>query len=205
MDYRKLKNAAEKITLPEEARQRIAKNCRIRISENTEEHTMNKSRNTSVVRKSVAVFAVLAICLTLSVTALAATGVLQGYFRDITDWRGAIVGIAYENADDEINMSAAVSGEQLVVTAAFVDAEKPPFLADSLGIAEYTVTDDEGNVVMEGAADASAIVDGEAVITIDLSGIESGSYSLTVTSLVAEKKADQPMNVYGVWTCAFTK
>jgi len=205
MDYRKLKNAAEKITLPEEARQRIAKNCRIRISENTEEHTMNKSRNTSVVRKSVAVFAVLAICLTLSVTALAATGVLQGYFRDITDWRGAVIGTAYENADDEIDLSVAVRGEQLVVTAAFVDAEKPPFLADSLGIAEYTVTDDEGNVVMEGAADASAIVDGEAVITIDLSGIESGSYSLTVTSLVAEKKADQPMNVYGVWTCAFTK
>ena len=166
---------------------------------------MNKSKNTSAARKIAAAAAALALCLTLSVTALAEAGVLKGYFADVTNFTGAVVGTTYENADDEINVSVNADGGVLTVTAAFVDRANPPFFAEALGIARYSVADADGNVIKEGAAEASAIVDGQAEITIDLTDIADGNYTLTVTSFVAESKADQPMPVNGVWVCHFAK
>ena len=166
---------------------------------------MNNTRNTSTFRKTAAVIAVLAVCLTLSVTALAESGVLKGYFADVTNFTGAVIGSTYEQADDEINLSVTVNGGELTVTAAYVDAENPPFIAEKLGIAEYRITDSEGNAVMQGTVPSSEIVDGQAEITIDLTGVESGIYRLEITSFVAESKADAPMPVNGVWICDFTR
>lgn len=205
MDYRKLKSAAGKITMSEEVKRRITQNCTERIMNNTEEKIMKNNRNTSVTRKTVAVAAALALCLALSVTALAETGVLKGYFADVTNFTGAVIGTTYEQADDEIAVSVAVNGDLLAVNAAFADAANPPFIAEKLGIAEYRITDSEGNVVMQGAAPSSEIVDGQVAINIDLTGVESGSYRLEITSFVAESKADAPMPVNGVWICDFTK
>jgi len=40
---------------------------------------------------------------------------------------------------------------------------------------------------------------------IDLNDIEAGSYKLVVNTFVSEKKADQPLNINGVWECEFSK
>lgn len=48
---------------------------------------------------------VLCLCLT-GVTALAATGKLQGFFSDITGWNGAVVGTSYEQATKELEVKA---------------------------------------------------------------------------------------------------
>ena len=168
---------------------------------------MNNRKNTSFFRKPAAVFAALAVCLSLSVTALAATGVLQGFFRDITNHSGAIVGTSYEQASDEIDMDVTVDGDELTVLATFVDPNKFPYRESQLlGIADYRIMDAEGNVVQEGATDKfTPVANGQASIVLELNELATGSYKLIVTAFVSEKKADQPLNISGTWECEFSK
>ena len=153
------------------------------------------------VRKPAAVVAVLAVCLTLSVTVLAAPGILQGYFRDITNWQGAIVGLSYEQATDEIGMEVTVNGNELTALVTFFNPQALPYRAtEKLGIAAYRILDDGVEVVH-----ALEVVNGQAAVSIKLDDIDSGSCKLIVTAFVSEKKADQPLNLNGRWECNFTK
>ena len=206
MEFENLKSAAQEITMPEEMKRRIAHNCK-QIETTMEEHNMNNRKNTSFFRKPAAVFAALAVCLSLSVTALAATGVLQGFFRDITNFSGAIVGTSYEQATDEIDMDVTVNGNELTVQASFVDPAKFPYReTELLGIAEYQIVNTDGKVIAEGATDKSSpVMNGQASFVIDLDDLETGSYKLIVNSFVSEKKADQPLNISGTWECEFYK
>ena len=206
MEFGNLKSAAQEITMPEEMKRRIAHNCK-QIETTMEEHNMNNRKNTSFFRKPAAVFAALAVCLSLSVTALAATGVLQGFFRDITNHSGAIVGTSYEQATDEIDMDITVDGDELTVLATFVDPNKFPYRESQLlGIADYRIMDAEGNVVQEGATDKfTPVANGQASIVLELNELATGSYKLIVTAFVSEKKADQPLNISGTWECEFSK
>ena len=206
MEFENLKSAAQEITMPEEMKRRIAHNCK-QIETTMEEHNMNNRKNTSFFRKPAAVFAALAVCLSLSVTALAATGVLQGFFRDITNHSGAIVGTSYEQATDEIDMDVTVDGDELTVLATFVDPNKFPYRESQLlGIADYRIMDAEGNVVQEGATDKfTPVANGQASIVLELNELATGSYKLIVTAFVSGKKADQPLNISGTWECEFSK
>ena len=206
MEFENLKSAAQEITMPEEMKRRIAHNCK-QIETTMEEHNMNNRKNTSFFRKPAAVFVALAVCLSLSVTALAATGVLQGFFRDITNHSGAIVGTSYEQATDEIDMDITVDGDELTVLATFVDPNKFPYRESQLlGIADYRIMDAEGNVVQEGATDKfTPVANGQASIVLELNELATGSYKLIVTAFVSEKKADQPLNISGTWECEFSK
>ena len=167
---------------------------------------MKIRKNNSFFRKPAAVFAALAVCLSLSVTALAATGVLQGFFRDITNYSGAIVGTSYEQATDEINMDVTVNGNELTVLATFSNPQIAPYVyAEQLGIAQYRIVDGNGKEVKEGSTDSAEVVNGQAAVNIELDDISSGNYKLIVTAFVSEKKADQPLNINGNWECEFTK
>ena len=207
MEFENLKSAAKEITMPEEMKRRIAHNCKKQIVNTMEEHTMNNRKNNSFFRKPAAVFAALAVCLSLSVTALAATGVLQGFFRDITNHSGAIVGTSYEQATDEIDMNVTVDRDELTVLATFVDPNMFPYRESQLlGIADYRIMDAEGNVVQEGATDKfTPVANGQASIVLELNELATGSYKLIVTAFVSEKKADQPLNISGTWECEFSK
>ena len=205
MEFENLKSAAKEITMPEEMKRRIAHNCK-QIEKTTEEHNMNNRKNTSFFRKPAAVFAALAVCLSLSLTALAATGVLQGFFRDITNYSGAIVGTCYEQATDEIKMDVTVNGDELTVMVSFANPQMAPYVyAEQLGIAQYRIVDVNGKEVKEGSAGSAEVVNGQASVNIELDGISNGSYKLIVTAFVSEKKADQPLNINGNWECEFTK
>lgn len=168
---------------------------------------MNKQKNNSFFRKPAAVFAALTVCLTLSVTVLATNGELKGYFRDIMNFTGAIVDTSYEQATDEIRMDVTVNSNELTVLATFVDANKFPYRdSELLGIAEYKIVNADGKVVKEGATNQSSpVLNGQSAMIIDLNDIESGSYKLVVSAFVSEKKADQPLNINGVWECDFSK
>lgn len=206
MEFENLKSAAKEITMPEEMKRRIAHNCKKQIVNTMEEHTMNNRKNNSFFRKPAAVFAALAVCISLSVTALAATGVRQGFFRDITNYSGAIVGTSYEQATDEINMDVTVNGNELTVLAIFADPQIAPYVyAEQLGIAQYRIVDGNGKEVKEGSTDSAEVVNGQAAVNIKLDDISSGNYKLIVTAFVSEKKADQPLNINGNWECEFTK
>ena len=154
--------------------------------------------------KPAAVLAVV-ICLSLSAAALAATETGQGFFRDIADWRGAIVGTSYEQATDEIRMNASVNNGQLTVLAVFSEPGKAPYNeAEKLGIAEYQIVGADGRPVQEGSTASVVIVNGQAAIDIQLDGLGIGNYKLVVTALYTEKKADQALTIHGSWECTFT-
>ena len=206
MEFENLKYVAQEITMPEEMKRRIAHNCRKQILNTMEEHTMNNRKNNSFFRKPAAVFAVLAVCLSLSVTALAATGVLQGFFRDITNYSGAIIGTSYEQASDEINMDVTVNGDEMTVRATFADPQMAPYVyAERLGIAQYRSVDGNGKIVKEGSVESTEVINGQAAVSINLNDVDDGSYRLIVTAFVSEKKADQPLNINGNWECEFSK
>ena len=167
---------------------------------------MNNRKNNSFFKKPVAVFAVLAVCLSLSVTALAAAGTLKGFFRDITNWRGAVVGTSYEQATDEIVVNVTANGEELTVLATFVDPQIFPYReVEKLGIVSYCIVDTNGKTVSEGAASSAEVVNGCTAISIRLDDLDSGSYRLMISAFVGEKKAEQPLNINGNWECEFSK
>lgn len=206
MDYEAMKTAALTITMPGEMKYRIVRNCETQILNSGKEYIMKNGKNNIAFRKPAAVFAVLVICISLAVTTLAATGTLDGFFRDISDWRGAVVGTSYENASDEIGMDVSVTGNELTVLITFADPQAFPYReVERLGIAEYRIVDADGRIVKEGTAESAEVITGQAAVRICLDGIENGSYKLAVTAFVSEKKADQPMNISGSWECAFVK
>lgn len=206
MEYDKLKTAAEAITMPDEMRRRIVRNCKTQISISRKEMIMDADRIRTFFRKPAAVFAVLVIIVSLSVTVLAAMGIPRGFFRDITNWQGAVTGTSYEQATGEINMSVAVNGNELTVLATFsIPQEFPYGEAEKLGIAAYRIVDAAGSIVKEGSTEATGIAGGQAAIPIPLEGLAGGSYKLIVSAFVSEKKADQPLNIHGSWECEFTR
>ena len=206
MDYEKLKSAAEAITMPEEVKWRIIRNCKKQITRSRKEPAMNTSRKNAFFKKPAAVIAAVILCLSLSVSAVAASGVVKGSFRDILNWQGAVVGTSYEQATDEIGMNVTVNGDELTVLATFADPQMAPYVyTERLGIAAYSIVDVNGKVVKEGAAESTEVVNGQAAVTIKLDNIDSGSYKLIVTAFVSEEKADQPLNINGHWECTFRK
>ena len=203
MNYEKLKSAAKTITMPEEAKRRIVKNCKTQLLHSRKEIVMKEN---TFVRKPATALVTVALCLVLSVAALAATGVLQGYFRDMTNWQGAIVGTSYEEATNEISTDVIVTGSKLTVLATFLEPDKFPYReSEQLGIAEYKIFNAEGKLVKKGSSEKSApVVNGCASIAIELNDLENGPYKLIVNTFVSEKKADQPLNISGNWEYDFT-
>ena len=206
MEYETLKTAAEAITMPDEMKRRIVHNCKTQILISRKELMMKNTQYNTFFRKPAAVFAALAIVLSLSATALAAMGIQGGFFRDIKNWQGAVVGTSYEQATDEINLSATVNGNDVTALATFsVPQEFPYREAETLGIAVYQIVDGSGRIVKEGSAASVNIVNGQAALDIHLDGIASGTYKLIVSAFVAGKKAEQPLNIHGSWECEFTR
>lgn len=204
MEYIKLKAAAETITMPDEMKQRIVRSCRRQISNSRKELDMKTNHHFS--GKSAAAFSALAICLTLSATAVATSGVLEGFFRDITNWQGAVVGTSYEQATDEIDVNVTVNSKELTVLAAFADPQTFPYReVEKLGIAEYRIADTNGRTVSEGAAASAEVINGHAAISIPLDDLDSGSYTLMIDAFAGEKKAEQPLKINGSWECTFTR
>lgn len=202
MEYEKLKTAAETITMPDEMKQRIVRNCKTQMIDSGKETVMKHKS----FRKPAAAVAVLAICLSLAVAVMAASGARKGFFRDVKDWRGAVVGTSYEQASDEIRMNVTVNGEELMVLASFVDPQMAPYrYAQWLGIAEYEIVGANGKTVQKGAAESTEVISGHAAIPIYLENLESGSYKLVVTAFVEEAKAEQPLPLHGHWEAEFTK
>ena len=61
-------------------------------------------------------------------------------------------------------------------------------------------------VVVEGIkTDMIELVKGKATILLAGEQLPSGTYTLAVTQLVTEKKADAPLVITGEWECTFSK
>ena len=143
--------------------------------------------------------------LTESLQDITETDELTGRYQDITDYRGAVVGTAYVDATNEIKIDITTSDNGLAVQTSFVDPQQEPYVyVDRLGIAEYQIIDSDGMIVKEGSAESCEIVNGQTTILVDKDGIKSGAYQMIISSLVAEKKAEQPLNISGRWESSFS-
>jgi len=146
------------------------------------------------------------ICLT-GVTALAVSGKLDGFFKDVTRWDGAVVGTSYEQATEEIDVQVTEVSDALKLEVTLLTPGVAPYTAIAqLGINAYQITDSEGNVIVkEGVAEGVEISDGKVAIDIPLTEVPGGSYKLQITELVGTAKAEQPLPIRGVWVCEFVR
>ena len=201
-----MKEFAEKvkqIEMPAEMQERIRKNC----YEKMEEEKMKKSRK-NIFQKPMVAVAALTLCLCVTgVSALAATGKLEGFFKDITRWDGAVTGSTYEQASDEVEIVIGDVTDSLEVNLSFLKAKQQPYsIFETLGIQNYQIQDKTGKAVVKGAeTKAEAINNGKVQLSISLEDIPVGEYKLVVTELVGGSKADQPLVVKGTWERGFTK
>ena len=148
----------------------------------------------------------LCVCL-MGVTALAATGKLEGYFRDIKRWDGAVIGTAYEQATDEVEVNIIEVSDKLVVEITMVKPKEAPYsFFEMFGIKKYKIVDTNGNVIVENEnLEMSAIANNKVLVNVPLDGVANGEYRLIVSELVGSSKAEQPLGLTGTWECSFRR
>lgn len=149
---------------------------------------------------------VVLLCAT-GVTALASSGKIGGFFKDIVRWDGAVTGTTYEQATDEVELSITEVADELTIELTMLQPNVAPYsVFDTFGIAEYKIVDINNKTVLKGeASDMAEIVDGKGIVHIPLEYIPSGKYKLIVTELIGSAKADQPLVMSGTWECEFVK
>ena len=202
MEEKKLAEKLNEIEMPKEMKERIIRNCYIEM----EEKTMSKNKTNIFSKKPIVAIASLALCFCLTgITALAATGKLQGFFKDIIRFDGAIIGTSYEQATDEIKMSVVEESDRLMISITIVNPKNLPYSElETFGIQSYKIVDMSNNVVTEGeATEMAEIIDGKVTISIPLGNIISGNYKLLVNEFVGSAKANQPLIIKGTWECEF--
>ena len=218
MERNLLKEEIKEIKMPLAMQERILENCRNAGLEEKETVFMVKKiaagTNKQKTRKSsgrkwtriATVAAAVTLCLGLGgITVMAASGKLDGFFADVTRWDGAVVGTTYEQATEEIAVSAVVSGDSLIVDAILLKAGEAPYAyVEGFGVQKYQIVDAKGDVVAEGtSSEADEITDGKVSVEIPLDELESGSYTLIITEFVGTAKAEQDLPMKGYWECEF--
>lgn len=205
----KCKKAEEQLFYMENLKQnRVADENQGRIEDASDNRIMNKGsrKKTKKLPRFATVAAAVVLCLGVGgVTAMAASDKLEGFFSDVTRWDGAVVGTTYEQATEEIEVSASVSGDSLVVDAVLLKAGEAPYIhLDSFGIQAYQIQDKEGNMIVEGSTFETAdIIDDKVSMVLLLDELENGSYTLIITEFVGRAKAEQDLPVKGYWVCEF--
>lgn len=210
-----LAEKVKEIEMPNDMRKRIIQKCNQEIElKNYEKNIKSKKgvtgmkvrRENKFLKKQLPMTAalVLGICIT-GVTALAATGKLEGFFKDIKNWNGAIVGTSYEQATEEIAVSIEEAGEELSVLVTIINLENPPYSESELfGIGSYRIEDMSGNaIIKESSNEERVMFDNQMSFKIPLVQISSGKYKLVIEQFISEKKADQPLVISGLWECEF--
>lgn len=194
MEMKKLAKEVKGIQMPDEMKDRIMDGC------------YNKKVKHVMFKKPMVAVASMALCFCLvGVTALATAGKLEGFFKDITRWDGAVIGTSYEQATDEINLQVISVSDELKVTLEFVDPSKPPYaFFETFGIETYKIVDADGKTVVEGKGEMSQITEEKMTFLIPVSGLSGGNYKLVIPAFVGGSKADQPLTVYGNWECEFS-
>ena len=129
-----------------------------------------------------------------------------GFFRDKQSITGAVTGETYENATDELTVTANCTDGILNVSVAAIDSTKAPYaFFDELAIGEYKIVTENGDVEDEQSGVSGVKWEkGSAVFYIDVSALESGAYTIEINRFVGSAKANQPLDINGDWSAVFT-
>ena len=204
MMSKELKEKVKEIEMPDEMRARIIRNCYLKM----EEQNMREHKKYTLFRKPMVAVASLALCICLTgISAMAATGKLQGFFKDITGWNGAVIGTSYEQATEEMEVKVIESTEGLAVEVTFLTPDNAPYLElEQMGIRAAQIVGMDGKIIVKDiTSEPAEVQDGKVSIQISLENISSGNYTLQISELVGSKKADQPLVLYGNWVCEFVR
>lgn len=189
MDFRNIKENVEAISLPDPIRTRILSNINAERS-----HPVKKRY-----RKPIAAAALLALCLSLPVGAAAAGR--SGRFRDIFDWRHAVVGTAYDNATEEISVGAQWADGALIVTVAMRAPEQAPYrFIELLSIGSYQIRDAHGKILYEGSQTGAVSVDTALIFRIPMDNAMPNGSMLVIDTFIAEARGEQPLPISGNWS-----
>lgn len=197
MIFENLKTEAEKIKMTEDMQNRIIRNCEIEKNK-TEVLFMKKSNY----KKLVAIAAVVAVLLSISVSAIATDGF--GIYKEKKNLSGTIVGGVYEQATNEIQLETLSDGDFITVSATILEADRAPYFSfDTIRVGVYRIVDSDGAVVSQGeGTERVVITDGAFEVKIPFDG---NGYKLCIDSFVGESKADQPLEIKGEWECVIGK
>ena len=224
-----LTKKTKEIEMPDDMRERIIRNCsQIAESQNESKSiledkmsrirntdTSNKKKNTGEARmrkvnnrwkKSLPMVAALVLCVCITgVTAMAAAGKLEGFFKDIKRWDKAVVGTSYEQATDEITVNIEEAAEELSILVIIKEPDNIAYVfSEQFGINSYKIEDMSGKVIInESSCQERTTFNNQMSFNIPLNQIESGKYKLVIEQFVSEKKADQPLIINGNWECEF--
>ena len=148
--------------------------------------------------------AILGVCLIGGTSAYAA--ISGGFFKDKTNAIGTVTGQSYENATEEITITASPSGD---IGICFIKYGKPPYTLPGtevdIYLDGYQVMDSTGNKILDAPERQKLdISEGNALASFDTSSLTSGTYTLAINGFIAESKADQPLVITGEWKIDFT-
>lgn len=198
-----LENLKE-IEMPDDMKNRIVSKCKVEL----EEQKMSKRKINKFARRPMVAAASLVLCLCLAgATVLASTGKLQGFFKDVKRWDGAVVGTTYEQATDEIAVKITEVKEELTLEISMLDSNVAPYSVFELfGVKNYKIIDMDGKNITEADDENMAeLISGKAVVQIPVNNIAEGEYKLIISEMVGSAKADQPLVLSGIWEIEFTK
>lgn len=163
------------------------------------ESLRNRKQGGIPMKKRLSVLIAAALITTLCcVTAFAA--VSGGWFADVKNGFGAVTGTEYHNATEEISVTAEADNSLLTVHVTFLAPEQFPYReVETLRIGDYTIGDLHGT-----ETEAVPIGNGTAQLTVPIGDLPAGEYTLSIEQFIGEKKAEQPLPIYGDWECKFT-
>lgn len=142
----RIKQELEKIEIPKELHERSELGIKAASSEMKGRGIMNTAIKGL---GGVAAVAVLSISLTAAVNPGFASS-LQGFFKEVTNWKGAVIGTEYYQATDEISVTVSdlnVKNNHFVlpITVTFEQADKAPYImAEALTFGEFKVRSHSG-------------------------------------------------------------
>ena len=201
METERMKDAVNKIEMPSDMKKQILENCYAEIERNN--YGMKQ-----LFRKPAFALPVLVLCLSLvGFTTVAAAGKLSGFFKDITNPFGTVVGTEYLDATDEIEISADCDLDQMFIELTIVNPDTAPYNElDSITVSDWRIEDSEGKEILRnGEVKMTGIENGKAVLTLSLDSLPEGSYKLIINEFTGGKKADSPLKISGTWIVSFEK
>ena len=225
LSMKQWKEKVEQIQMPKDMQQRILNNCYEKMEEEFMEKT-NSKINFRKFRKPIVAVAALGLCLCLAGGTAALAGGKQGFFHEIKRGGGRY-NLVYEQATEEIKLEVSADANGVFAEVIFVDADRLPYRdLEAIGLRQYQILAEDGTVVLEKSkiylheriqdnaedetvvlegskTEVAEIVDGKANILLAREQLPSGTYTLVVTQLIAEKKADQPLVIIGEWESTF--
>ena len=185
---------------------------------NMEERTMSKTKGRITMKRTFAIAAVLALCIiTVTITPLANS--IKGFFSNIVRFDGAVTGIKYENANNDIKIDVleltSKNGNVIIpLDLTFENPTEAPFAyIQEIAVSDYMVLDETTGEILKlecypEYSGKGTINDGKVLVNLTLNDakLKSGEeYTIVIEKMYGLSKADAPLHITGRWECKFVK